>query len=252
MTILRSDQFLVGAAANLGIVLRDEDREADGFSTSYRSTGAGQSRCSPKRDYRPGDRRRARVIARRPDFVPLKLRMVSDDRILRSPGRRDQAGQAGFRKRCADGAIRFAGRGNLESGSIVIPRQTWTAVSWKTLDNQVRQNCPQPMLCAGEFSLQVRLDSGLSMTEVCNFSLDEHVLAHLRGMERRYFTSRLQPDSSRRERPGHGRHAGHQHSRGNGRHDRGLARLRGESGRHQERPRHGDADARHRQTLTKG
>jgi len=97
------------------------DREADGFSTSYRSTGAGQSRCSPKRDYRPGDRRRARVIARRPDFVPLKLRMVSDDRILRSPGRRDQAGQAGFRKRCADGAIRFAGRGNLESGSIADP-----------------------------------------------------------------------------------------------------------------------------------
>jgi hypothetical protein len=73
---------------------------------------------------------------------------------------------------------------------LLVPRQTWGAVSWDPLVGQIVQNClQQPELCMGEFTIRVRLDNGQSLTELCNFHLDEHVIAHLQGVERRYFSS---------------------------------------------------------------
>jgi hypothetical protein len=73
---------------------------------------------------------------------------------------------------------------------LLIPRQTWGAVSWDSLVGQIVQDClQQPELCMEEFTIRVRLDDGQLLTERCNFRLDEHVIAHLQGVERRYFSS---------------------------------------------------------------
>lgn len=189
MTILRSDQFLVGAAANLGIVLRDETGKQTDFPLLIVQPALA-NRAAPPNGIIVRAIEGELVLSRegrtlfRSSYV--WYRTTASSVALDDATKLDKLV---FESAAQTAPFDLPGGGTWSREVLLIPRQTWTAVSWKTLDNQVRQNCPQPMLCAGEFSLRVRLDSGLSMTEVCNFSLDEHVLAHLRGMERRYFTS---------------------------------------------------------------
>ena len=57
------------------------------------------------------------------------------------------------------------------------------------------------------------------------------------------------PSHPGRQRPGHGRHARHQHPRRDGGHDRQFARLRSQHRRGQECPQHGPARSFDRQTL---
>ncbi len=189
ITILRSDQFLLGAAGNAGILLRDENGQPGDF---------------PLLIVQPA------LANRAPPPNGIGVRAIEGDLVFSRQGRilfsspyvwyrtttssigQDGAGKADrlvFDSAAQTAPFDLPGGGTWSREVLLIPRQSWEAVSWKNFDEQVTRNCPQPMLCQGEFTLRVRFDNGVQLTEPCSFPIDEHMLAHLKGVERRYFTS---------------------------------------------------------------
>src|SRR5262249_2830278 len=72
---------------------------------------------------------------------------------------------------------------------LFIPRETWAVLDWVAFERRIASACSKPNDCQGEVIIRVRLDDGISLGTTCRFALDGHVLAHLRGGERRYYTS---------------------------------------------------------------
>jgi hypothetical protein len=72
---------------------------------------------------------------------------------------------------------------------LFIPRETWAAAGWEKLDNEIIRKCSPQSPCQGQFLLNVRFDSGITLIQPCSFAITGHVLAHLQGKERHYFGS---------------------------------------------------------------
>lgn len=187
--LLRSDQFLLGSPERRGVVLRDE---------------AGAQQEFPLLIVQPA------LANRAPPPNGVGVRSIEGDLSVSRQGKslfrssyawyRLTASDIGFDAESGSDRIAFASAAqvspfDLPGGSIwsrevlLIPRQTWAAVSWGTFETQLRQNCSEAAPCQGEFTLRVRLDTGVSLTEVCSFVVEEHVLEHIQGKGRRYFTS---------------------------------------------------------------
>jgi hypothetical protein len=72
---------------------------------------------------------------------------------------------------------------------LLIPRLTWAAASWDKLDNEIIQKCNRQSPCQGALLLHVRFDNGITLTQSCYFAITDHMIAHLQGKERRYFST---------------------------------------------------------------
>jgi hypothetical protein len=187
ITILRSDQFVIGPTANLGIVLRDETGKQTDFPLLIVQPTLANRAAPPN---------------------GVGVRSIEGDLVF------SQAGRTLFRSSYVwhrmtgssvtldsesklDGLIfesavqttpfDLAGGGTWSREILLIPRETWAAVNWAVFAEKVSESCAQQ--CQGELSVRVRLDNGASLTELCTFLVDEHILAHIHGKERRYFTS---------------------------------------------------------------
>jgi hypothetical protein len=187
VTILRSDQFIVGPSAVAGVALRDETGKPTDFPLLMVQPTLANRAAPPN---------------------GVGIRSIEGDLVLSSAGRTlfrseyiwyrmtssfsepDDANKADrliFESAAQIAPFDLPGGGTWSHELLLIPRETWAAVSWAAFDERVSQGCSQH--CQGELTLRVRLDNGTLLTEPCTFSIDKNVLAHLRGTERRYFTS---------------------------------------------------------------
>jgi len=187
ITILRSDQFLVGPNAGAGIALRDENGKPTDFPLLMVQPTLA-NRAAPPNGVGIRSIEGDLVLSRaghtlfRSEYV--WYRMTSS---FSAPDQVNKVDRLVFDSAVQVAPFDLPGGGTWSRELLLIPRETWAAVSWGAFDEQVSQGCSQQ--CQGELSIRVRLDNGASLTEPCSFSIDKHVLAHLRGSERRYFTS---------------------------------------------------------------
>jgi hypothetical protein len=189
ISILRSDQFLLGPTANLGIILRDETGAQSDFPLVIMQPTIANRAAPPNGvGVRSIDGDLVFSLAGHTLFRSnyTWYRTTASSVTLDAETKLDRLV---FESAVQTAPFDLPGGGTWSREVLLIPRQTWAAASWKTLDQQVSQNCSQQQLCQGELSIRVRLDDGASLTNLCTFYTDEHVLAHLRGIERRYFTS---------------------------------------------------------------
>jgi len=194
ITILRSDQFLVGSTASPGITLRDETGKKDDFPLIL---------VQPT------------ISNRAPPPNSVGVRAIEGDLAFLRAGRTlfranynwyrwttssiaydDEAkvDRLVFENAVQTAPFDLAGGGSWSKEVLLIPRDTWAAVTWSSLLDPVARDCSSDR-CQVELSLHVRLDNSASLTTVCGFAVDEHILAHLRGGERRYFTSPVRRDT---------------------------------------------------------
>jgi hypothetical protein len=189
ITLLRSDQFLLGSAATVGIVLRDETGTQSDFPLLLLQPTLANRAPPPngvvvraiEADLLLS--RQGRTLFRSP-YIWFRLTTSSA-----TADNETKLDRMVFESTAQTAPFDLAGGGTWSREVLLIPRQTWSEISWKTLSERLNQDCPQPLLCQGELTLRVRLDSGVSLTDTCSFPIDQHVLAHIRGVERRYFTT---------------------------------------------------------------
>lgn len=189
ITILRSDQFVVGSSSIPAIALRDE---------------AGLAAEFPLLLVQPA------LANRAPPPNGIGVRGMEGDLTILRQGRtlfrashvwyRTTASSAApdadtgrdrlvFESAAQTGPFDLPGGTTWSREVLLVPRDTWAAASWPALADRVAAECGAPTSCVGEFTLRVRLDNGVSLTEQCGFAVDEHVRAHLAGRARRYFTT---------------------------------------------------------------
>jgi hypothetical protein len=190
ITILRSDQFVLGNPPTAGLVLRDETgTQVDFPLVIVQPTLA--NRAAPPNGVGvrgiEGDLAfsRAGQTLFRTSYLWYRATASST-----TPDSATKVDRISFESAVQTAPFDLPGGSTWSRELLLVPRQTWGAMSWDPLVGQIVQNClQQPELCMGEFTIRVRLDNGQSLTELCNFHLDEHVIAHLQGVERRYFSS---------------------------------------------------------------
>ena len=189
ITLLRSDQFLIGPTETMGIGLRDQTGKPTDFPLLMLQPTLSNRAAAPN---------------------GIVVRAIEADLILSQQGRtvfrssytwyrlttssvtedtKTKLDRLVFESTTQTAPFDLLGGDTWSREVLMIPRQTWSEVSWKALSDHVHESCPQPFACQGEVTLRIRLDSGVSLTDVCHFKIDEHVLAHFRGIERRYFTT---------------------------------------------------------------
>jgi len=187
ITILRSDQFVVGQPASVGIVLRSESGALTNFPLLVVQPTLA-NRAAPPNGIGVRSIEGELVLSRagrtlfRSEYI--WYRMTSSVAV---PDSENKADRLVFESAVQTAPFDLPGGGTWSRELLLVPRETWAAASWAALDEQVSQGCSQQ--CQGELSVRVRFDNGTSLTEPCTFSVDEHVLAHLHGHERRFFTS---------------------------------------------------------------
>lgn len=188
ITILRSDQFLVGTPPTPGMALRDESGAETDFPLVVVQTTLANRAASPN---------------------SIGVRSIESDLIFSNSGQilfrstyfwyRITTSSATLDKdRKVDKLIfssaeqvapfDLAGGSTWSREIMFIPRKTWAAANWDKLADQIIREC-SPLLCQGELQLRVRFDSGITLTQPCRFRIDEHMLAHFKGKGRQYFSS---------------------------------------------------------------
>lgn len=188
VTILRSDQFLIGNPATLGVPLRDETGKHTAFPLLIVQPTIS-NRAPPPNSVGvhaiEGD-----LAFSRAGHTLFRSNYIWHRTTASSAVYDNEAKVDGlvFESAAQTAPFDLPGGGTWSKEVLLIPRDTWAAVSWSAFSEPVTHDCP-PHQCQGELSLRVRLDNSASLTAVCSFSVDEHMLAQLRGVERRYFTS---------------------------------------------------------------
>jgi hypothetical protein len=190
ITILRSDQFLVGSPASSGIALRDENEAPVNFPLVLVQTTLANRAAPPN---------------------GIGVRSIESEIVFTQAGRtlfrstyfwyRITNSSATFNNdtkvdrlvfSSADQVSPFdlAGGTTWSREILFIPRKTWSATNWNKLDTEIIGKCSR-FTCQGELILRVRFDNDLMLTQPCRFRVDEHMLAHFKGEDRQYFTSPL-------------------------------------------------------------
>lgn len=72
---------------------------------------------------------------------------------------------------------------------LLVPQKTWAEQNWNTFAHNVTQVCSTLNVCHGQVIVHARLDDGVSLSGTCTFTLGQHFLNHLEGIERRYYSS---------------------------------------------------------------
>jgi hypothetical protein len=187
VTILRSDQFIVGPSAVASVALRDETGKPTDFPLLMVQPTLA-NRAAPPNGVGVRSIEGDLVLSRaghtlfRSEYIWYRMTSSSSE-----PDDANKVDRLIFESAAQIAPFDLPGGGTWSHELLLIPRETWAAVSWAAFDERVSQGCSQH--CQGELTLRVRLDHNASLTAVCSFSVDEHMLAHLRGAERRYFTA---------------------------------------------------------------
>ena len=72
---------------------------------------------------------------------------------------------------------------------LLIPRDTWSRLSWEIFVQRISERCPAKENCTIEFHLSARLDNGSMLREKCIFNVGTHFAAHIQGLQRNYFST---------------------------------------------------------------
>lgn len=186
ITILRSDQFLSQSTA---VPLRDEAGVSDDFPLLLVQTTLSNRAPPPNSvvvraiDAEFVLSRQGQTLYRSPfEWYQLTESSASFDTAL-------QADRIVFKSAAQIAPFDLPGGGSWSREVLLIPAETWANVDWRRFADQLEKNCAQPMSCKGELTLRVRLDSGVLLSGLCSIAMDQHVLDHVRGVQRRYFTS---------------------------------------------------------------
>jgi hypothetical protein len=194
ITIFRSDQFLVGSPPMAAIVLRDENGLQNDFPLILVQTTLANRAAPPNS---------IAVRSIESDMVFFQAgqtlfrstyfwyRLTTSSSVLDNESKVDRIS---FSSAEQIAPFDLAGGSTWSKEILFIPRQTWAAASWGKLDNEVLRHCDQQPRCQGNLLLHVRLDNGVTLSQSCNFTVTDHLLAHLQGKERRYFTSPMCED----------------------------------------------------------
>lgn len=191
VTILRSTEFRLGSPPAAALALRDESGQPAEFPLIIVQPALG-NRAQPPNGI--GVRGIEAELVLRDGARPLLRSEYVWYRTTESTSQPSPAG--GGADLIVFGTAVQAGPFDLPGGTtwsrevLLIPRETRAEVGWTALARGLEETCARdPARCGGEVTLRVRLDSGAVLATRCAFGIDGHVLAHVRGEYRRFFTS---------------------------------------------------------------
>ena len=187
VTILRSDQFLVGSSKSPSVVLREETGQQADFPLLIVPLTIS-NRAAPPNGISVRSIEGALSVLQagrtifRSEYVWYRLTTSSAE-----PDPETKADRLVVETAAPVAPFDVPGGSTWSREVLLIPRESWAAQDWKMFEDNVTRHCSQE--CQSGLSIRVRFDNGMSLTAQCSFSIDRHVMAHVRGLERRFFTS---------------------------------------------------------------
>jgi len=185
-TILRSDQFVLGGSTTPAIVLRGETGEQADFPLLIAPVTISNRAAPPNGvGIRSIDATLTISRAGRTVFQSdyAWYRFTASSSVLDGNAKVDRLV---VENAVAVAPFDLAGGTTWSREVLLIPRETWLAQGWPKFEEGVH-GCQQG--CDAKLTLRTRMENGQSQATQCSFAIDRHMLAHVSGKERRFFTT---------------------------------------------------------------
>jgi hypothetical protein len=189
ITLLRSDEYLVGSPPKLGLPLRDENGIKVNFPLILVQITLANRGAPPNGIGVRAIEGRLVLLQDVQNFFDSKYNWYQLTKSSATRNNETDIDTLVFDSTDQVAPFDLSGGNSWSREVLLIPEVTWAGLGWTTLAEKIDQSCKTPKPCRGQLILNVRFDNDLLLQQTCTFSIDEHFLAHFRGVERRYFTT---------------------------------------------------------------